>query len=348
MKFRHFAFAALASVMAISACEQEVDPINPDTNPEVYTVTLNCTGELDITQVPLSRTNQENNDLYGIQVYYAPVSGGSYKPYAYGLFDDISNVTLELLADYKYEFKVDLIVNAKNVVYSSNMNELEEEEILLGYGSPFKTNNNLTPITNEMVVSKDEKYFSNLGRSIQNIAGIEQDYGAKGVDAYYGKVTGYEPTEEGAVIPIYMKHMIYAVKVVADNFLTQGEVSVRLSKAGITGNSDFDNFTLTPVHKEYEATYAYISRESWYDKEVQDEATMRCNIDLSWIKDENTTLRLKQQDISMIRMKKTIVNVTFFEDESAGNTRLSMAYDDLEITEGNSYSFGNDQSQYEW
>lgn len=87
MKLRHFFFAALASVMAFAACEQEINPVNPDTNPEVYTVKLACTGELDITQVPLTRTfTPDTNNLYGIQVYYKPVSGSnSYKEYAYGL-----------------------------------------------------------------------------------------------------------------------------------------------------------------------------------------------------------------------------------------------------------------------
>ena len=142
MKLRHFFFAALASVMAFAACEQEINPVNPDTNPEVYTVKLACAGELDITQVPLTRTfTPDANDLYGIQVDYRPASStGSYKHYAYGLFDDLSNVTIDLIADYSFSIKVDVVDNGKNEVYSDGI-EIESVNYT-GYGYPFQAYNN--------------------------------------------------------------------------------------------------------------------------------------------------------------------------------------------------------------
>ena len=127
-------FAAVA-LAAMTACQDNVVPETPAGNPETYTVKLACAGELEVNHVPLKSSS---DDLYGIQVYYAPVSGGSYQKYAYGLFDDVSDVSLELIADYKYEFVIDMIVNGKNAIYRSNMNTPEEEEILLGYGAPFR------------------------------------------------------------------------------------------------------------------------------------------------------------------------------------------------------------------
>lgn len=334
-------FAAVAFA-AMTACQDNVVPETPAGNPETYTVKLACAGELEVNHVPLKSSS---DDLYGIQVYYAPVSGGSYQKYAYGLFDDVSDVSLELIADYKYKFVVDMIVNGKNVIYSSNMNELEDPEILLGYGLPFKTcttdyDRSLAPITNEFVVTSD-CYIENLGHSIQLLNGSES-YTPKDVDVYYGKLSDYVPEEDGATIAIHMKHMIYGLKVVADNFLTQGVVN------GVFADSD--RFTLTPPSATvYEATYAYTDRDGWYDKEVQNYANTSKTIEFSWVKDENTTLKLDRQNIKMIRMKQTVVNVTFFEDESAGNTKVSMVFDDLEMSENEtSYTFGDDQDEYEW
>lgn len=335
-------------MMALASCENVATPETPAGKPETYTVKLACAGELAVNHVPLKSSS---DDLYGIQVSYTPLEGGSgvYHPYAYGVFDDVSEVSLELLADYKYKVVVDMIVNGKNVIYSSNMNELENEEILLGYGKPFCTGSSkLTPITNEFIIASDVEL--SLGGYIQLTDGVEHHL-PKGVDVYYGELNEYVPEEDGAVVSIYMKHMIFGLKVVAGDFLTQGTVT---GSFGFNPNMQYNNsdsFTLAPPsNKTYEATYAYTDRDSWYKEEIQEDAYYDMYLgNLTWIKDENTTLRLDTQRIRMIRMKKTIVNVVFYEDESAGNTKMSMVFDDLEMSENEtSYIFGDDQEEYVW
>lgn len=355
MKFRHLIFAAAVSGMALASCQEKATPEIPAGEQKVYTVKLACAGELDVTHAPL--TKGENTDLYGIQVYYAPVSGGSYQHYAYGLFDDVSDISLELLADYKYKFVIDMIVDGKNVIYSSNMNTPEDEVILLGYGAPFEFRKTMTisyetklcPITNELIVNSDLKYdyFDALGAEIQLLDG--KKYGdPKGVDVYYGEQNDYIPSEDKATIVINMKRMIYGLKVIAD--INQGTVQGHYSNILSSVSCYQDYFDLTaPSNLVYEATYAFTNRRSnWYN-DVQDDSYTYSSIDFSWVKDENTTLHLDSQSIKMIRMKQTIVNVTFFEDESAGNTKVSMVFDDLEMSEnGTQYTFGDDQSEYEW
>lgn len=354
MKFRHLIFAAAVSGMALASCQEKATPEIPAGEQEVYTVKLACAGELDVTHAPL--TKGENTDLYGIQVYYAPVSGGSYQHYAYGLFDDVSDISLELLADYKYKFVIDMIVDGKNVIYSSNMNTPEDEVILLGYGAPFKFlktttssfETKLCPITNELIVNPDVRYdyFNDLGGEIQLLDGIEYEH-PKGVDVYYGEQKDYIPSEDKATIVINMKRMIYGLKVIAD--VNQGTVHGHYSCNLNSAYCYQDYFDLTaPSNLVYEATYAYTSRSSWY-KDVQNDSYTSAYIDFNWVKDENTTLHLDYQSIKMIRMKQTIVNVTFYEDESAGNTKVSMVFDDLEMSENDTqYTFGDDQSEYEW
>lgn len=337
-------FAAVA-LAAMTACQDNVVPETPAGNPETYTVKLACAGELEVNHVPLKSSS---DDLYGIQVYYAPVSGGSYQKYAYGLFDDVSDISLELIADYKYKFVVDMIVDGKNAIYSSNLNDLEDDEILLGYGYPFNSNINserLTPITNELVITSNN-YLDGLGGKIQ-ITNGDIYWCPKGVDVYYGEIIDYVPTEEGATISVFMEHMIFGIKVVADDFLTQGMVNGTIDHN--TGMKSEDYFTLTPNGKVYEATYAYTNRESWYGIEIQNNANSQSRITLSWAKDEDTTLNLDRQSLKVIRMKQTVVNVTFFEDESAGSNKVAMVFDDLEMSENETtYTFGDDQSEYVW
>ena len=71
MKFSHFIFAAVMGIMTFASCQENITPENPAQEQEAYTVQLGFGGEWDVTYEPLTRGN-DNNDLYGIQVYSAP------------------------------------------------------------------------------------------------------------------------------------------------------------------------------------------------------------------------------------------------------------------------------------
>lgn len=354
MKLRHFAFAALASVMAFAACEQEVDPVNPDNTPEIYTVKLNCTGEIDVNQVPLTRFTPDENDLYGIQVYYKPVSGNnSYKKYAYGLFDDLTNVTIDLIADYKFKFCVDVVDDGKTKVYSDGI-EIEAVNYT-GYGYPFKAYNNyegtrnlsITKVSNEFIYSED-CYFDNLGSSFQVVGSTSQYWNPDGVETYYGEAE-IIPTYDGEQLSIFLKRMVFGIKVVADDFLTEGIVSVGFDWS-YTPKVYMNSFTLTPDNKSVEKIYTNCHRNYWYPVEELADATEWGYINLSWTKDDGTVLTLKPQQVFFNRLKQTIINVTFYEDTAIEDAQLAVEFEDqLFVEEGQyTYSFGDDQSEYKF
>lgn len=358
MKLRHFFFAALASVMAFAACEQEINPVSPDTNPEIYTVKLACAGELDITQVPLTRSfTPDTNDLYGIQVYYKPVSGSnSYKKYAYGLFDDLTDITIDLIADYQFKFCVDVVDDGKTKVYSDGI-EIESVNYV-GYGYPFQAYNNyegtrnlsITKVSNEFTYSED-CYFSALGTSFQVPGGSasSSEYKPQGVETYYGEKF-VVPTVDGETISISLKRMVYGIKVIADDFLTEGEVSISFLSNTSGYPAYMNGFKLDPDNKAIETTYSYRDRVSWYGYEELADATYNCYIRCQWTKDDGTILKLNPQRIYFNRLKQTIVNLTFYEDTSLEDAKLAVQFEDqVFVEEGQyTYSFGDDQSEYEF
>lgn len=111
-------FSILSVLLCLYSCSGgngiiEEPTIEKPTNPKEYIVSLGFSGEItNIEESPLSRA--VTNDLYGIQVYSKPSSGGEYKPYAYGLFDDKANMNIKLLEGYKYKFECTMAVNGKN------------------------------------------------------------------------------------------------------------------------------------------------------------------------------------------------------------------------------------------
>lgn len=356
MKLRHFFFAALASVMAFAACEQEINPVNPDTNPKVYTVKLACAGELDITQVPLTRSfTPDTNDLYGIQVYYKPVSGSnSYKKYAYGLFDDLSNVTIDLIADHAFSFEVTVVDDGKLNVYSDGI-EIESVNYT-GFGYPFQAYNNyegtnnlsITKVSNEFTYSED-CYFVYLSGSFQRPGSTYRYSCPDGVELYYGSA-GIIPTTNGETVSIPLKRMVYGIKVIADDFLTEGKVTVSFLQYDMYRYMAMSGFTLTPDNKVGEKIYSYCYPASWYSKEELADAYENVYIRLKWEKDDGTVLELKDQKIQFNRLKQTIVNVTFYEDSTIEDAKLGVQFEDqVFVEEGQkTYTFGDDQSEYQF
>ena len=73
-------------------------------------------------------------------------------------------------------------------------------------------------------------------------------------------------------------------------------------------------------------------------------------MNFSWTKDDGTVLKLKEQTVKVNRLKQTIINLTFYEDATIDGAKLAVQYEDqVFVEEGQEiYSFGDDQSEYEW
>lgn len=348
MKFKSY-FAVLAiAAMVTAACDNNLLPEQPGNEHEIYTVHLTCGGEVEMSQQPLTRFTPDNNDLYGIQVSYKPVSGGSYKDYAYGLFDDISDLTIDLISDHTFKICVDLIDDGKNKVYSDGI-QIDSVNYT-GYGYPFqalnnysgKSENTITKVSNEFVYSK-EHYFKYLGTSFQVPGSNSYDWCPEGVESYYG-ITEVTPTADGETISVFLKRMVYGIKIIADDFLTEGVVNVKFDRYSSKA------FTLTPDNKVVEKTYTYNNRASWYRYEELEDASDYIWVDFSWTKDDGTVLKLKRQTIYFNRLKQTIINLTFYEDTTIDDAKIGMQYEDqVFVEEGqNIYNLGDDQDEYSW
>ena len=59
---------------------------------------------------------------------------------------------------------------------------------------------------------------------------------------------------------------------------------------------------------------------------------------------------VEEQTVKVNRLKQTIINLTFYEDTTIDGTKLAVQYEDqVFVEEGQEiYSFGDDQSEYEW
>jgi hypothetical protein len=103
--------------LSFYSCSQGSIPSNEGpATAKSYTVHLGFGGEItDISTSPLTRAEAADSDIadsdiYGIQVYSCPDDTASnanstYAYYAYGLFNNKSDMTISLLQGYKLKFR---------------------------------------------------------------------------------------------------------------------------------------------------------------------------------------------------------------------------------------------------
>lgn len=349
MKIKHYFMAAFMLCMGMVACETlSEEPTLPEDAPKTFTARFNMTGEINVSQTPLTRFTPDSNDLYAIQVKYRPVSGGSYANYAYGLFDDLSNVTLELVENHYYDFEVIMIDDAKEKIYCDSI--LVDSKMYHGYGKPFDAYNyynasasrSITKVSNEFEYS-EKKHFDWSGTTdlMIQITDGKSVYSAANVDAYYAEVDKYVPEADNEEISIYLKKMVYGIRVVACDFLTEGTLKVSIDSQHVQ--------KLSPDSKIYESSFGYLgSASSWYGAVSSDAAKTSVSLDFTWTKDDGTVYNYKATSITCNRLTMTTVNVDFYDDGKVENNKLVMKYEDTEMGEGKTYTHGDEQEDYDW
>lgn len=357
MKARHFLFAVLILSLSVTACEKNTDPTQTDQTPKTFTVKFNPGGEFSVTQQPLSRLVPDDRDLYAIQVWHKPVSENSYDEYAYGLFDNLENATLELTENYNYIFEVLFIDDAKDKIFRDSI--LVDSQNYLGYGEPFtaynkynaSTSASITKLSDEFIYAND-RYFYNLSRPKYCLPDGSSYYTPENIDVFYGKVNDFVPQEGVSEISIYLKRINYGIRVEVGDFFDEGTITIseRSIQSDGFGRDDWRRHTLTPENKNFETIFAHYEVSSWYSYVELEKATASHRLDFKWIKNDGTVINWDGVQIACCRLKKSILSLNYYgEDEVSDNNTLVFNYEDTTIEETyKNYTHGEDQGDYEW
>lgn len=227
MKFSHFIFAAVMGVMALASCQENITPENPAQEQDVYTVQLGFGGEWDVTYEPLTRGN-DNNDLYGIQVYSAPNNEEktTWSYYAYGLFDNVDNVTISLLKGFKYKFVATMVVDGKNKL-------INYSDGCFHYPFWISGQNGGRCFVENLFNYSSTDYFSTIDEGYSYLEGLNGSFRHPNTERFYGELLDYVPEESSNdKAKIHMKRTSFGAKFIAQGKLAKaGRLEIQMTSA---------------------------------------------------------------------------------------------------------------------
>ena len=276
--------------MLFTACSEVGTNEQPTpTEPEYVTVSLGLNVGLDYGYEPLSRA-EENNDLYGIQVYSTPMpatENAQWTKYAYGLFDNVDNLTIKLIRGYEYKFVASMVKDGKDKV------ELQSG----GYSNPFyhyssSLNVTFTPLSISFIYDK-------LGlMSLANNGAAHY----LNVDRYYGELVGYVPGDNDSKATIELKRTSFGAK-----FIAKGDYAENGTLEIIMGNDPEPHLTLNLAEgNEVSDIFSFDDvRAAWLDENYTETISVSLRIAYS----DGTSAPLGTHDITFKRNTTTVVNV---------------------------------------
>ena len=308
MKLIKYFISFLICVQTITfiSCNQD-SVINIDKESELITLPLKIdTENVYITEEPLSKSTS-NNDIYVIQITYYPTGSTSLSPYAYGIFDNLNDLSISLIKGYKYCIEAALYIDGKNQLYN-----YANWTTRVGFGE-----GKLTNITNKFI---SEASYRTTPNSWYNIYMKDKYmYLNPPIEKYFGNLQDFDPEKINS-IDLTLLYFSSKIKWIVNN-LKEGSVSITTN----TGRNDapyrIPNINLTAESNSYESYY--MLGDAYYSN---GDITEYCETD-----NIHPSIVYKDKDGMETLLFKDVINLK-------RKTNITVQIDLKEISENNSIS----------
>ena len=210
--------AMLMSFGLFSCADTDVPNCDTDGSDEYVEVSLKCTGDItDMGATPMSRA--DGTDLYYFQILVWDDMNGNdmagYFPYAHGLFNDISDVTVKLKTIDKYLVVCTMVDDGANVIYSEDRGDFRY------YALPFECQ-----LTNSFIYDA----ISDINPVLSGAATLYDGNGngvvcpMPAIKRYFGISDMYSHAV-GGTLSVNLKNMTFGMNITANNF-TEGTIRI--------------------------------------------------------------------------------------------------------------------------
>lgn len=286
-------------IVTIVSCSKEKTPseLTPQPQPvetKKYTVSFSMAGEVTLTSDPLTKAS--SNDVYGINVYYDKNKDGNINTaYAYGMFDNTSDMKIELLEGYKYKFECTLVKDAKTKLEKSSVGK---------YEAPFGQ------ILENKFVTGGGISMSGIKSGKARMKGDTKDSAIPRLDRYYGETTNYSPTSNGTV-QIELARCVFGAKFVITG-VVDGTLNSSWNDWSVSTTTDYES---EEVIYSFPDVYTCWNNKNNATLDATVMAEYKSNRGSGWDLTINKSFQFKRKVL-------TTVNITVTPDLSGANFNI--------------------------
>lgn len=228
-------------------------------------IVINLGFESDVTVSSSQSTRVgADNGIYGINVYFDKERDGKTDDiYAYGLFDNVSDMTITLLSGYKFRFACTFAKNEAESLYYGQYGGNTYQ----GFAYPFQTNKaRSTQLGNAFVYSNNTgEYLSGLGDGYAVIS-TSSGYSSTSwprIHRYYGELDSYSPVV-GGVATIPLKKTCFGLKLII-NGVPEGSLNAVVAADGtelLNQTVESSDYVSPSILRSYKNVYDCWKNES--------------------------------------------------------------------------------------
>ena len=312
------AFLACSSNNEPQTVEPQV-PDAPQTEETYHTVSLDFVKELadiEVTDEPITKAEAGTEDLYVINVYSKPASGGNYTDYAYGMFNKKEGLTVNLLEGNLYQFKVTLVKNYREVLAMATDSTT--------YWSSYS----FSKIDNKINMGSwtHDYYYAGVYYLYQPEGNSYASYSHPILDRYYGLLSDYVPVENGK-IAIDLYRVVFGARVEVAG-LTEGSLTFQMTNAPTIAIHADSLYVPDNIYQlsNLSDVVDFVAQES--------EQTELVGVDVEWTNaDGSRTIKIYSGYVTVTRLKRTIFKITLKEGVvTKGDVGFSM--EEATLTDG--------------
>jgi hypothetical protein len=262
MKIKHLLLPVCIASYLISASScshtDETEPALPDGT--LREISFSLGGEfIDVSEEPLSRAEGSTaKKYYAMNILKYDNNKSNYSYLAYGVFDDLSKMTIALETGTEYKFECTTIEEAGDEIATETIDGVE----YFKYPFELSGDNKVTGSTsisyylkddlNKFCPSNGNMYLTGLGAGKTTVVSDDGNSTSEKLFPrtvrYYGELEGFNPSV-GSTATITLKSASFGIKVVVDNMpggtLTwKEEYTLKYSNlTGISGTGKKENIT---------------------------------------------------------------------------------------------------------
>ena len=334
-------FVLIASLMAacsICGCNKIDSPTDNENNMEQECkVAINLLGDITTSETEMTKSTSPTNNLYGVQVYQDG------EKFAWGIFDDVSCMNINMKSGHVYLVKVCMVKDAKSLVsyYSltnggvqvknqgpflmSDVDRFDNLYYRNGYikSNLFFYNSNAyyqyydSPTSTEMKTysySSVNKYCELGQLGLGSLNGV--DYPTC-VDWFYGEKGEYVPQGEFGQMDIPLKRTGFKLKYELSG-VTDGQVTVKI-------NNDTRTFIETTTTTEsYSSDTQFVAFKDAYSAwKYADNYTENMNVTVTWVRGIGITQNLGTKTVQIKRNCLNNIKIKLGSDDRGAGMSLN-------------------------